>query len=60
MKKGRKQISILIVFALILSMMPIYAKAAMPEIQEGTEWSGTINGKKYFTFTPEETGYYDV
>lgn len=60
MKKGRKQLSIIIVLALVLSMMPIHAKAALAEIQEDTEWSGTITGQKYFTFTPEETGYYDI
>lgn len=60
MKKIRKSFSILIILALVLSMMPITTKAALTEIQESTEWSGTINGQKYFTFTPTETGYYDV
>ena len=60
MKKIRKSFSILIILALVLSMMPITTKAALTEIQESTEWSGTINGQKYFTFTPAETGYYDI
>ena len=58
--KNTRKLSMLIIFALILSMTPpMPTKAAMTEIQAGTEWTGTVEGQKYLTFTPTETGFYD-
>lgn len=59
--KNTRKLSMLIIFALILSMAPpVQTKAAMTEIQAGTEWTGTVEGQKYLTFTPTETGFYDI
>ena len=59
--KNTRKLSMLIIFALILSMAPpVQTKAAMTEIQAGTEWTGTVEGQKYLTFTPTETGFYDL
>lgn len=34
---------------------------SVPEIKEGEEWRGTFeSGKQYLSFTPTETGYYDL
>ena len=56
----RKILSGLLVITILLSIPPIDIKAAMMEIKESEEWSGKINGQKYFEFVPSETGYYNV
>lgn len=56
----RKILCGLLVIAILLSMPPIDIGAAMMEIKESEEWSGKINGQKYFKFVPSETGYYNV
>lgn len=59
----RKFVAYFLVFALIMSFIPtnvLNANAAIETIEADQEWSGTVTGKKYFYFTPQETGFYDL